>query len=159
MKIGYRAVTEMKLPLTELYKLRYSRNSWLKRKDGSRFNGLQHSMGLAFDESGMILLEFIIFVDITHFNNSPNHFYKLTKLEDDGSETVITRGTLEQAAATPRELEVFTLLATGTTSEEIAQRLNISAKTVKVHRKNLFEKTKSENSVDLLRYGYANGWL
>jgi DNA-binding CsgD family transcriptional regulator len=158
-EIAMRTLAEIKFPPTDLYKLRYSRNNWFTHRNGNRLNGLQHSMGLAFDDRGMILLEFLILIDITHFNDSPHHFYKITKVEDDGSETVLTHGTLEETGVTPREREVLALLATGATSEEIAARLRISAETVKVHRRKLLEKTKSANSIDLLRYGFAQGWL
>ena len=159
LEIALQAIHRLNVDLHELSKFRYSRNNWFRHKNGSLVNGLQHSMGLVFDERGMIQVEFLMLIDITHFNNSPHHFYKLTKMETDGSETVITHGILEQEAATPRELEVFSLMTQGATSEEIANRLHISSETVKVHRKNLLEKTKSENSIDLLRYGYAHGWL
>jgi len=159
LEIALQAIADFNAPVSELHKFRYSRNNWIRHKNGHLINSLQHSMGLAFDERGMVQVELLMLIDITQFNHSPHHFYKITKMEDDGSETVITHGTLEQEAATLRELEVFGLLARGATSEEIAHRLHISAETVKVHRKNLLEKTKSENSIDLLRYGYANGWL
>ena len=143
----------------DLRRLRFSRNNWFIRKDGKPINVLQHSMGLAFNEQGTILLDFLMVTDITHFNNSPNHFYKVSKAEDDGMELVILHGMLEQDSITPREREIYSLLTLGKTSEEIAAQLNISRETVKTHRKNLLEKTNSENSIDLLRYGYAHGWL
>lgn len=158
-EIALKGIAQLNEPLVELHKFRYSRNNWFRHKNGNLVNGLQHSMGLVFDERGMVQVEFLMLIDITHFNQSPHHFYKITKMEDDGSEKVITHGTLEQEAATARELEIFSLLAHGATSNEIASRLNISIETVKIHRKNLLEKTKSGNSIDLLRYGYANGWL
>lgn len=143
----------------ELGKVRYSRNNWFIRKDGTPVNLLQQSMGLAFNEQGIVLLEFIVITDITHFNNSPHHFYSIAKAEEDGTSQVLFHGILEQDSVTPREREVYSLLTQGKTSQEIANELSISPETVKAHRKNLLEKTGTENSIDLLRYGYANGWI
>lgn len=137
---------------------RFSRNAWLL-VNGKMANILQHSIPLATSDQGAPLLEFIIFIDITSFNNSPNHFYKLSLANMDGSEEILLQGVFEKDIITPREREIFSLLILGRTSEEIAGQLNISSETVKTHRKHLLEKTKSENSIDLLRYGYAQGWL
>ncbi len=158
-EIALTKIASLNYSLEELRKLRFSRNNWYIRKDGTPINVLQHSMGLAFNEQGMILLEFLIATDITHFNNSPNHFYTLSKTEDDGTEEILLHGVMEQDSITPREREIYSLLTLGKTSEEIAAQLNISTETVKTHRKHLLEKTNSENSIDLLRYGYAQGWL
>ena len=140
-------------------RLRFTRNNWGKDINGNLKNFLQHSMGLTFSEQGMIQIELIIITDITSFNNSPNHFYKLSKVNTHGSEEILLQGVFEKEIITPREREIFSLITLGKTSEEISAQLNISTETVKSHRKNLLEKTNSENSIDLLRYGYAQGWL
>jgi DNA-binding NarL/FixJ family response regulator len=53
---------------------------------------------------------------------------------------------------TPRELEIVKLVAEGRTSEEIAQALVISKKTVEHHRSNILEKLGMRDRVDLTRY-------
>jgi DNA-binding NarL/FixJ family response regulator len=52
---------------------------------------------------------------------------------------------------TPREVEVLKLVAEGHTSQEIADTLCISIKTVHRHRASLLEKTKLRDRVDLTR--------
>lgn len=52
---------------------------------------------------------------------------------------------------TEREREILTLLGEGFTSKEIAQRLNISPRTVDNHRTNILQKTRASNSMELLR--------
>ncbi|MCR6642553.1 MAG: LuxR C-terminal-related transcriptional regulator [Sporocytophaga sp.] len=49
-----------------------------------------------------------------------------------------------------REKEVFTLLAQGKTSKQIANELNISTHTVNNHRKNMLQKTNTANVSELM---------
>lgn len=58
---------------------------------------------------------------------------------------------------TPRELEVVKLIAEGHTSEEIAETLVISKKTVERHRANILEKLGMRNRVELTRYAIRRG--
>jgi len=53
---------------------------------------------------------------------------------------------------TPREREVLGLLAQALTSEQIAARLGIAARTVNVHRGALLDKMQARSTVDLLRH-------
>jgi DNA-binding NarL/FixJ family response regulator len=58
---------------------------------------------------------------------------------------------------TPREQEVVKLIAEGHTSEEIAETLVISRKTVERHRANILEKLGMRNRVELTRYAIRRG--
>jgi DNA-binding NarL/FixJ family response regulator len=58
---------------------------------------------------------------------------------------------------TPRELEVVKLVAEGHTSEEIAELLVISRKTVDRHRANILEKLEMRDRVDVTRYAIRRG--
>jgi DNA-binding NarL/FixJ family response regulator len=51
-----------------------------------------------------------------------------------------------------RELQVVQLISGGHTSKEIAADLNISSKTVEVHRHNVLKKMKLKNTVSLINY-------
>ena len=50
-----------------------------------------------------------------------------------------------------RELEVLFLMSEGLSSEKIADRLHVSAHTVKTHRKMLLKKLDAKNSAELIR--------
>ncbi len=54
-------------------------------------------------------------------------------------------------ALSPREREVMDLLLKGKNAKEIANRLDLSTKTVDFHRRNLLEKMEVENVVELSR--------
>jgi DNA-binding NarL/FixJ family response regulator len=56
------------------------------------------------------------------------------------------------AGLTPREQEIFRLMAEGFSTNNIAQRLFISRKTVENHRSNLFSKLGIHSTVELIRY-------
>jgi DNA-binding NarL/FixJ family response regulator len=57
----------------------------------------------------------------------------------------------------PRETDVIKLIAEGHTSEEIADLLYISRKTVDRHRANILEKLGMRNRVELARYAIRRG--
>lgn len=60
---------------------------------------------------------------------------------------------------TPRERQVFTLLAEGKTSRDIAKYLSISLKTAMTHRTNVMEKLKMHTRSELIRYAVRKGVL
>jgi DNA-binding NarL/FixJ family response regulator len=58
---------------------------------------------------------------------------------------------------TPRELEIVKLVAEGHTSDEIAETLVISKKTVEHHRSHILEKLGLRDRVELARYAIRRG--
>jgi DNA-binding CsgD family transcriptional regulator len=61
------------------------------------------------------------------------------------------------ASLSQRELEIIDLVANGLTNEQIAQRLEISKRTVDNHISNILTKTNTENRVELLRWALQWG--
>jgi len=61
------------------------------------------------------------------------------------------------AGLTTREAEVLTLLASGLTNTEIAQRLFVSNATVKTHINRIFAKTGVRGRAEAVRYAYQTG--
>lgn len=58
---------------------------------------------------------------------------------------------------TPREVEVLRLIADGLSNAEIAERLVVSAATVKTHVNRIFSKTGARDRAQAVRYAYASG--
>ena len=61
------------------------------------------------------------------------------------------------AGLTSREAEVLTLLASGLSNAEIAQRLFLSNATVKTHINRIFAKTGARDRAQAVRYAYQHG--
>ena len=58
-----------------------------------------------------------------------------------------------------RELEVLKLICNGNTTDEIAQKLFISPKTVKSHRSHLLDKTECKNTPEMIVFALKNKYL
>ncbi|MBQ0150957.1 MAG: helix-turn-helix transcriptional regulator [Bacteroidales bacterium] len=62
-------------------------------------------------------------------------------------------------ALTSRETEILKLIASGRTSQEIAQVISLSHETIKWYRKRLLQKTGSANSAELIHKATEAGLL
>jgi two-component system response regulator NreC len=60
---------------------------------------------------------------------------------------------------TEREREILTLVAEGTTNQEISQKLYISVKTVQTHRTHIMEKLNLHDRTMLVRYAIRKGLI
>lgn len=60
---------------------------------------------------------------------------------------------------TRREIDVLILIVGGLTNKEIANKLNISVRTVETHRDHLTQKLKIKNVAELTKYAIANGLI
>lgn len=59
----------------------------------------------------------------------------------------------------PRESEVIQMLSCGLTSDEIAQKLNLSKNTIDTMRKNILLKSGALNVSHLMRIAFMKGWI
>ena len=57
---------------------------------------------------------------------------------------------------TEREMDVINLIKNGSSSKDISSKLNISIKTVEVHRHNILKKLKLKNAAALIHYMYSS---
>ena len=62
-------------------------------------------------------------------------------------------------AVTPREMEVLRMTALGHSNKEMASQLNISIKTVEVHKANAMRKLNLRGRTDVVRYAVMKEWL
>jgi two-component system NarL family response regulator len=60
---------------------------------------------------------------------------------------------------TDREIQVLGLIAQGMSSVRIAQKLEISFETVKVHRRNMLRKVDAQNTFELIRMAIKQHWI
>lgn len=78
--------------------------------------------------------------------------------------SAIDRGRLHEVMCRPttltaREREVLQLIATGYTTQEVAERLHISPHTATRHRANLMQKLDAHNQVELVRVAASRGLI
>jgi len=76
----------------------------------------------------------------------------LLKMKDEGMEE-------SNDILTPREKDVLSLIAEGKSNKEIAAILNLSAKTVDVHRMNIMRKLDVHDAVSLVKKALQKGWV
>ncbi len=65
----------------------------------------------------------------------------------------------QKAEISDRELEVLRLVAWGHSNKEIAARLDLSVKTIEVHKANAMKKLGMASRIDIVRYAVLQGWL
>ncbi|MBC7850952.1 MAG: response regulator transcription factor [Chitinophagaceae bacterium] len=85
--------------------------------------------------------------------NSGNK-YICDEIKNNISELVLeeNKDTPNVNALTEREIQIINLIKEGFSSKEIAGQLNISLKTVEVHRHNILKKLKLKNSASLVNF-------
>ena len=59
---------------------------------------------------------------------------------------------------TKREKEILQLVVKGYTSKKMAEKLNLSQRTIDHHRSNLLRKFNRKNSIDLVNFAVRNGF-
>ena len=60
---------------------------------------------------------------------------------------------------TPRQLEVLRLLAAGLTSKEMADRMDLSTRTVEMHVGRLLERMNCRTRPEAVVLAHSRGWL
>lgn len=60
---------------------------------------------------------------------------------------------------TDRESEALRLIAWGYSNKEIAQRMEVSVKTVEAHKANAMRKLDMRSRIDIVRFAILQGWL
>ncbi|GBF81829.1 helix-turn-helix domain-containing protein [Aphanothece sacrum] len=70
---------------------------------------------------------------------------------------MVSSKSIGPASLSGRELEILELVSTGLTNLEIAEKLEISKRTVDNHISNILTKTKTENRVELVRWALQWG--
>lgn len=68
-------------------------------------------------------------------------------------------GSLLHERLSEREYQIFQLIVRGTSLNDIAEQLHLSAKTVSSHKKRLLEKLEMTSTVELVRYAIQHGMI
>lgn len=81
------------------------------------------------------------------------------KLAARAAENAAPRPPRARPGISDREAEVLRLMAVGHTNKEIAAALNLSVKTVEVHKANAARKLGLHGRIDFIKYAVLQGWL
>jgi DNA-binding NarL/FixJ family response regulator len=73
--------------------------------------------------------------------------------------SVKARGETRGTQLSEREAESLRYIALGYSNKEIAERLDLSVKTVEAHKANALRKLDMHSRIDIVRYAILQGWL
>lgn len=147
---------------TKIPDFRFIFNHRYIRDDGS-ITQFMHEGSISFEEDKLLpLLKLKVFFEIE--GNNPDDTIVLTIFKysvDNGYQQIFTRtyGVNTVSVLSERELEVIRLCYEGFSSKMIAEKLNLSFHTVKNHKRNCMEKTKTHNITKLIHFCLKNNWL
>jgi len=106
--------------------------------------------------SGYILKESMVDELITAINSVMHGKTYISDIIIQAGDPVAAVGPLPYEALTPREIEVFDLLADGKSVKDISEDLVVSIYTVYTHVNNIKRKLGLEKSADMIRYAIEN---
>jgi len=92
-------------------------------------------------------------------SNQTENLDKKSELKDDG---ILNKGKIiinEKTPLTNREMEIIKLIVKDYSSQEIADKLFISIRTVETHRKNIMVKLHTKSTIGLVHYAIQNNLI
>jgi len=131
----------------------------------NKYELFQHqAIHTAKDEIGRLVQALNIHTNINHITTVNNYIATVSgiNLRNDFYQKGFKIEKIEEKLGkrlTKRELEILLLLTRSYSDKEIANVLNISYHTVRTHHKNILKKTKSKNSIELIKRSLENGYL
>lgn len=69
------------------------------------------------------------------------------------------KGVAQLSHPTERENEVLRLIAVGYSNKEIAAQMNLSVKTIEIHKANAMRKLNMRGRIDIVKFAVLQGWL
>jgi len=137
----------------ELKKVKVAYNFKFRRKDGQVRWTLHQMSVIETDESGGPLLSMVFMSDVTALKKDDRLDFSISKLNDEGFYDPIFTTSYpddQPSTLTLREWDIVSLINSGKTSAEMAEKLFLSEHTVKNHRKNILRKFEASNTAHLL---------
>jgi DNA-binding CsgD family transcriptional regulator len=142
-KVGYEKMLR--------YKVSYSFRFLLKNGEYALFN--HQSLMLSLDDNGGLGKSLNIHTRIDHLSNL--NTYKISFIGLKGEPSFMNLNpdgdNLDVKEFSKREIDIIKLIGSGLSNSEIAEKLFISALTVKKHRNNILAKSDSKNTAQLIK--------
>ena len=119
---------------------------------------------IIYNADGDGLSSLIVVTDLSHFdivNHPVMSLIDATNVRKPFQKAMVEKNglTIQFANITKRETEILTLMISGCTSPQIAQKLFISYSTVENHKRNLRQKTNCKTSAELIYYVLKNNLI
>lgn len=156
--------TMAEIDVRDRKKVSYTWNYRIRKADDTYQTILQHTTPMYFDEEGKPV------IGLAHYSllpstGSPLPIRASAKIlnEKDEYETIFFKTYSEQKLIseqiTFRERDIIRLISFGYSTEDIAERLFISANTVNSHRRNILKKTDCSNTSELVSRSIREGMI
>ncbi|WP_158799234.1 response regulator transcription factor [Pedobacter sp. L105] len=152
------------IPSEEHREYVFSYTYLVRGKKGGFVEFLQKNFFIS-DDHGHPLFSVGILVDITDIHTDKRIIQTVHKLEKSGEQEEQLRFRKvfyineEDTLISKREREILCLMSDGFSNKMIAEKLNISEKTVKRHRENMQDKTGASNGVALVGFAHRAGLI
>lgn len=148
---------------------RVSLNFRMRNSSGQYTKMLEQVVALKMDEEGRVTHALKYFTSISHLQYTNEVVLSVLDEGEDGRQQFYTfdledgsRSSFNGGAETTlsaREREVLALIASGKTSKEISDQLNISTFTVNKHRENMMRRTGCKNMSEVISFAYCHDYL
>jgi len=139
----------------KIKEIRFSYTFKIKRKDGSYIWAMHHMNAIETNKMGFPKFTLVNITDVTELKKDDNVDLVISRKDKDGIYRAIYskvfNDTANSYSFSHRELEILTCIAKGKTSKQIAGELNLSIHTINSHRKNMLEKSKLNNTTELIQ--------
>ncbi len=149
-------------PVANIHEYRFIFNHRYIRNDG-KISQFMHEGSISFTEDKLLpVLNLKVYFEIADKNTDNTIVLTIFRyLPDYGYQEIFTKfySLGKKSILTERELEVIKFCYKGLSSKMIAEKLNLSFHTVKNHKRNCMEKTRTHNISELIHYCLNNNWL
>lgn len=148
-----------KIPVDHHKEYIFSYNYRVKNSRGQYVNVLQRNSFIKSDEKGNPLMSLGVVINIDHFKEESPVIQLVEKVDSiTGKVDPIIKNTYylyeEDKIFTKREKEVLLYMAEGLTSKEIGIKLFISEHTVINHKRNMHNKSNTQNAAALMSFAF-----
>jgi DNA-binding CsgD family transcriptional regulator len=148
------------LPPDKLFKYKVQYDFRIRKNTGQYIRVLNQMVVISHTEDSVCT--FVVNTDISHLKHEDTPRMSFIGLEGEPSYYNIDFQNIFKPTPqvfTRREKDILKAMASGLTSHEISDALNISKLTVDSHRKNILRKTNARSAGEVIRIAYDNGWI
>lgn len=120
----------------------------------------------SIEDAGNSLCTLAAITDIAHIRHTGEAMMTIRDIENNARTSIrchdegeLAEDTVGHRVITPREQEVFKLIASGLISKQVAEQLGVSIHTVNNQKQSLLRKSRTKSMAELASYGVMMGHL